>query len=153
MKLEGTYEFDAPRQVVWDMLQDPEVIGSIIPGAGVPEEIGENHYLMLMVIKVGPVNGRFESSVHLTDLNPPESYTMNVTGKGPAGHMNGTGNVNLEEQDGKTIMHYSGDAQVGGKVAAVGQRLLDMTAKAITKQSLNMLAKRIRRRIEEESQA
>ena len=153
MKLEGTYEFEAPRQVVWDMLQDPTVIGSIIPGAGVPEEIGENHYLMVMEIKVGPVNGRFESTVHLTDLNAPESYTMHVTGKGPVGHMNGTGNVRLEEQDGKTLMHYTGDAQVGGKVASVGQRLLDMTAKAITKQSLNMLAKRVRKRIEEESKA
>jgi uncharacterized protein len=141
MKLEGTYEFEAPR----------EVIGSIIPGAGKPEEIGENHYQMVLEVKVGPISGRFESTIQLTDLHPPENYHMIVTGKGPIGHMDGNGEVRLEAQDGKTIMHYTGDAQVGGKVAAVGQRLLDMTAKAITKQSLNALAKRIRQKIEEGS--
>lgn len=153
MKLEGIYEFEAPREVVWEMLQDPEVIGSIVPGAGTPEKIGENHYKMLLDIKVGPVAGHFEGEIKLENLNPPESYTMNVSGKGGVGHMTGTGNVRLEQQDNKTIMHYTGDAQIGGKVAAVGQRLLDMTAKTITKQSLNALAKRIRQRIEEDNKA
>jgi hypothetical protein len=147
MKLEGTYTFEASREFVWDMLQDPEVISSIIPGSEQLEEIGENKYLSVLVVKVGPVNGRFEGQVELTDLNAPESYTMIMSGKGPAGHMNGTGNVRLEEQDGTTIMHYTGDAKVGGKIAAVGQRLLDVAAKQLAKQSLNLLAKRIQERI------
>jgi len=149
MKLEGTYNFEAKREFVWDMLQDPEVISSIIPGSEKLEEIGENKYLSVLKIKVGPVSGRFEGQVELTDLNAPESYTMIMSGKGPAGHMNGTGNVRLEEDGDATIMHYTGDAQVGGKVAAVGQRLLDVAAKQMAKQSLNLLAKRIQERIKE----
>lgn len=151
MKLEGTYEFQAPRDIVWDCLQDPEVIGSIIPGAAVPEEIGENHYQMVMEINVGPVSGRFESSIQLSNLVAPESYHMIVSGSGPPGHVKGDGDIRLEEQESSTLMHYSGTAQVGGRVASVGQRLLDMTAKAITAQSLKALAKRIERRAAEET--
>jgi carbon monoxide dehydrogenase subunit G len=150
MKLEGTYEFEAPRQLVWDMLQNPEVIGSIIPGGSTPEEVSENHYQMVMEVKVGPVSGRFESNIELADLNEPESYRMTISGSGPPGFVKGTGDIQLEAvEEAKTVMNYTGDAQVGGRVASVGQRLLDMTAKAITKQSLNMLAKRIKKRIEE----
>lgn len=151
MKLEGTYEFNAPREVVWEMLQDPDVIGKIMPGSEKLEEVDENKYLAVMTVKVGPVTGRFEGSVELTDLNPPESYTMILGGKGPAGHMNGTGNVRLEENGDQTVMHYSGDAQVGGRIAAVGQRLLDMAAKMIAKQSLKNLAKQVEQRISESS--
>jgi carbon monoxide dehydrogenase subunit G len=129
------------------MLQDPEVISSIIPGSEQLEEIGENKYLSVLVVKVGPVNGRFEGQVELTDLNAPESYTMIMSGKGPAGHVDGTGNVRLEADGDTTIMHYTGDAKVGGKIAAVGQRLLDVAAKQLAKQSLNLLAKRIQERI------
>ena len=149
MKLEGSYEFDAPREIVWNCLQDPEVIGSIIPGAGIPEAIGENHYQMIMEIKVGPVEGRFESSVELIDLVAPESYRMVVSGTGPPGHVKGDGAIRLEAQGDRTIMHYTGDAQVGGRVASVGQRLLDMTSKAVISQSLKALAKRIEKRAEE----
>ena len=149
MKLEGTYTFEAGREFVWDMLQDPEVISSIIPGSEQMEEIGENKYLSVLMVKVGPVNGRFEGSVELTDLNPPESYTMIMNGKGPAGHVNGTGSVRLEADGDNTIMHYTGDAQVGGKIAAVGQRLLDVAAKQLAKQSLKTLANKIKERIAE----
>jgi carbon monoxide dehydrogenase subunit G len=149
VKVEGTYELEAPRHVVWDCLQDPEVIGSIIPGAAVPEEIGENHYQMVMEVKVGPVSGRFESSIQLTDLVAPESYHMLITGSGPPGHVKGDGDIRLEEQEDGTLMHYSGDAQVGGRIASVGQRLMDMAAKAIIAQSMKALAKRIEQRVEE----
>ena len=148
MKLAGTYEFNAPRAVVWEMLQDPDVIGQIMPGSEKLEEVEENKYKAVMIVKVGPVTGRFEGSVELTDLNPPESYTMILGGKGSAGHMNGTGTVELEDNgDETTTMHYSGEAQVGGRIAAVGQRLLDMAGKMIAKQSLKNLAKQVEQRI------
>lgn len=151
MKLEGTYEFETTREVVWEMLQDPEVIGSIIPGSQGMEEIGENKYESVVIVKVGPITGRFEGTVELMDLNPPESYNMAMKGKGPAGHVDGTGSVRLE-YDGKiTTMHYTGDAKVGGKIAAVGQRLLDVVAKAMAKRSLNSLAKKIQERIDEDA--
>ncbi|MCI0698284.1 carbon monoxide dehydrogenase, partial [candidate division KSB1 bacterium] len=89
--------------------------------------------------------------VELKDLNPPESYNMAMSGKGPAGHVDGTGSVRLEHDGKITTMHYSGDAKVGGKVAAVGQRLLDVVAKAMAKRSLNALAKKVQERIEQEA--
>ena len=147
MKLEGTYEFEAPRETVWEMLLDPEVISSIIPGSKGMEEIGPNKYQSVLEVKVGPVTGRFEGGVELKDLNAPESYSMEMNGKGPAGHVTGTGHVRLEQDGSKTIMHYTGDAQVGGRIASVGQRLLDVAAKTMAKQSLNLLAKRVKERI------
>lgn len=151
MKLEGKYNFAAPQQIVWDMLQDPEVIGSIIPGSQGLEEVAENQFHAALIVKVGPIKGKFEGSVELKDINAPDSYTMLIHGKGPAGHVDGEGFVRLEHEDGTTTMHYTGDAKVGGKIAAIGQRLLDMTAKAITKQSLKMLAQKVEKRIEEEN--
>jgi hypothetical protein len=151
MKLEGSYEFETTREVVWEMLQDPEVIGSIVPGSQGMIEVGENKYESAIVVKVGPITGRFEGTVELKDLVAPESYNMAMTGKGPAGHVDGTGTVRLE-YDGKiTTMHYTGDARVGGKIAAVGQRLLDVVAKAMAKRSLNALANKIQERIEEDA--
>lgn len=151
MHIEGTYEFESDRELVWDMLQDTEVIGSIMPGSKGLEEVGENKYYTGLVVKVGPVNGKFEANIELADINEPESYKLIIEGKGPAGHVNGEGVIRLEQNDEITIMHYAGDAKVGGKIAAVGQRLLDVAAKQIAKQSLRKLAKRVEERIEEEN--
>ena len=149
MHLEGTYTFNAAREIVWGMLQDPNVIGSIMPGSHGLEQIGENQYQSVLEVKVGPVNGRFESTIELADINAPESYKLLMTGKGPAGHVTGEGIIRLTYADGVTTMHYNGDAKVGGRIAAVGQRLLDVAAKSIAKQSLNSLAKKIEERINE----
>ena len=149
MHLEGTYTFNAEREVVWDMLQDPNVIGSIMPGSQGMEKIGDNQYQSVLEVKVGPVTGRFESNIELADIHAPESYKLLMNGKGPAGHVTGEGLIRLEYTDGVTTMHYSGDAKVGGRIAAVGQRLLDVAAKSIAKQSLNSLAKKIEERINE----
>ena len=149
MRLEGRYEFEASQQVVWGLLQDPNVIGSIIPGSQGLDEVGENQYQIALVVKVGPVTGRFEGSVELADKNPPDSYKLIMSGKGPAGHVNGEGLVQLEHVDGVTTMHYSGDATVGGKIATVGQRLLDLAARTMAKQSLKALAKQVEARINE----
>lgn len=151
MHLEGTYEFETNQQLVWDMLQDPDVIGSIIPGANGLEEIGDNKYESVIVVKVGPVQGRFEATVELADLNPIDSYKLILHGKSPVGFVDGEGEVRLEYADNVTTMFYSGDAKVGGRIAAVGQRLLDVAAKGITKQALNALARKIQERIEGEN--
>lgn len=144
MKIEGNYTFDAPRKVVWEMFLDPEVLARTMPGCKKLELVGENEYEGMMQMKVGPVQGTFKGNVHLTDLQAPETYHMKVDGRGPSGFVQGEGDVRLEETDeGSTIMHYSGDAQVGGRLAQVGQRLLDSSARAITKQSLENLAKQI----------
>ncbi len=148
MKLSGTYTFDAPRDIVWDSLMDPEVLARVMPGCEKLEQVGENEYEAALKIKVGPVQGKFKGGVTLEDINEPDSYQMKVNGKGAAGFMDGVGAVRLEDNGDSTIMHYDGDAKVGGKIASVGQRLLDSSAKALTKQSLDGLHKQILARAE-----
>jgi carbon monoxide dehydrogenase subunit G len=148
VKLEGAYTFDAPREVAWQALLDPEVLARVMPGGEALEKIGENEYKGQLKIRVGPVQGQFEGLVTLADINAPESYRMQVSGKGAPGFMKGEGQVRLEEQGNSTLMHYSGEAQVGGRIASVGQRLLDSSAKALIRQSLDGLHEQIRARVQ-----
>ncbi len=148
MHIEGSYDFDFDRELVWDVLMDIDVLGSIIPGSKGLEAIGENKYQSKLAVRVGPVNGKFESQFELVDINQPESYRILVEGKGPAGHVTGAGTIRLAQSDGGTVMHYAGDARIGGKIAAVGQRLLDVAAKQIAKQALKKLSKQIEMRLE-----
>lgn len=146
MKLEGTYTFDAPREAVWNALLDPEVLARTMPGCEKLEQIGENEYKGALKIRVGPVQGQFEGIVNLSNIQAPESYRMQVDGKGAPGFMKGVGEVRLEDQGESTLMHYTGEAQVGGRIASVGQRLLDSSAKALTRQSLDGLHEQIKAR-------
>ena len=143
MNIEGTYEFDAPQELVWNMLLDPVVLAKVMPNCQALEKVGEGEYEGKMKIQVGPVQGLFQGKVTLANLNPPQSYRMQVQGKGPAGIVDGEGDVRLEAVEGKTIMHYTGEARVSGKIASIGQRLMDTSARAITKQSLENLEKQI----------
>lgn len=148
MELEGAYTFKAPRDVVWEALMDPDVLARVMPGCEKLEQIGENEYEGAIKIRVGPVQGKFNGKVRLADINEPDSYNMTVDGKGAPGFMKGEGHVQLEAQGESTLMHYSGKAQVGGKIASVGQRLLDSSAKALTKQSLDGLNNQIEARMQ-----
>jgi carbon monoxide dehydrogenase subunit G len=130
--------------VVWQALLDPTILARVMPGCERLDQIGENEYKGTLKIRVGPVQGQFEGVVNLSDLNAPESYRMQVDGKGAPGFMKGVGEVRLEEQNGSTVMNYAGEAQVGGRIASVGQRLLESSAKALTKQSLEGLHEQIR---------
>ena len=139
MKLEGSYTFAAPRQEVWEMLLDPEVLARALPGCEELEQVGENEYKATLNVRVGPVQGRFSGAVSLSDLNPPASYHMKVSGQVAPGLVTCEGNITLEEQDGSTVMHYVGDAQIGGRIASVGQRLLDSSARSLTRQGLQAI--------------
>lgn len=143
MELSGSHTFNAPRHVVWKALLDPEVLARVMPGCEKLEQVGENEYEGAIKIKVGPVQGNFQGKVTLTNINEPDSYSMAVDGKGAPGFMKGEGHVRLETEGDSTVMHYSGTAQVGGRIASVGQRLLDSSAKALTRQSLDNLDKQI----------
>jgi hypothetical protein len=148
VKLEGTYTFEAPREAVWPALLDPDVLAKVMPGCEKLDQIGENEYKGILKIRVGPVQGQFEGVVTLADISAPESYRMRVDGKGAPGFMKGEGQVHLEDQGESTLMHYSGEAQVGGRIASVGQRLLDSSARALTKQSLEGLHEQIKARMQ-----
>ena len=147
MKVEGSYEFDAPRDVLWPMLQDPDVLTRVMPGCKELTAVGENQYTGTLTIKVGPVQGEFQGDIKLYDIRDPESYCLEVKGKGAPGYVQGVGTLRLEEQDGKTILHYDGDAQVSGRLASVGQRLLDTSTRAIIRQSLEGLGLQVQDRM------
>ena len=146
MKIQGTHTFDAPRDTVWPMLLDPDVLAHVMPGAEKLEQVGDNEYEGTLMIRVGPVQGKFDGHIVLTDIRAPEGYHMEVNGKGAPGFVKGTGNLRLEGNGDQTILHYEGDAQVGGRLASVGQRLLDTSAKAIIRQSLEGLEQQVQAR-------
>ena len=139
MKVEGTYTFNAPRDLVWESMLDPEVLSNTLPGVQQLERTGENDYKAAMKIRIGPVQGLYKGTVNLADLNPPESCQLHVDGRGAPGFVSGDGQLRLEEQEDKTVMHYSGDAQVGGRLASVGQRLMESSTQALISQSLESL--------------
>lgn len=146
MKVEGQHTFDASRAAVWSAVLDPEVIASIMPGCDALEQVGENAFEGAMKIKVGPVQGLFKGEVELSDLREGESYHIQIKGKGAPGFVNAEGDIRFLEEDGKTVLAYEIDAKIGGRIASVGQRLLDSSTKVIARQSLEGLAEQVRAR-------
>ncbi len=139
MKVAGEYRFDAPPEQVWEALLDPEVLAATMPGCQKLELTSENTYEGTLDIKVGPVQGRFQGKVKLDEIDPPNGYTMQLDGQGAPGFVKATARVEIAGDGDGTRLTYDGDAQVGGRIASVGQRLLDSSAKAIIKQSLEGL--------------
>lgn len=143
MKLQGQHTFEVPRDVVWQALLDPEVLARTLPGCEDLQQVGENEYQGALNIRVGPVQGKFQGTVKLSDLMPPEGYHLHLKGSGPAGFMDGDGELRLEAQGAATVLHYDLDAKVGGRVATVGHRLLDSSARAVVRQGLEGLEKQL----------
>jgi hypothetical protein len=140
MKLEGRYVFDGPREQVWSIVRDPEILATALPGTQSLEQVSENEYAGKMHVRIGPVSGVFSGRLVVSDEVPPESYTLAVDGRGAPGFAKGTGHVRLSEHEGeKTLMEYDGEIQVGGKIASVGQRLIDTASKSMIGQGLDSL--------------
>jgi uncharacterized protein len=149
MKISGEHAFPAPRAAVWELLQDPAVLVKAMPGARRLERTGEGVYEGVIKIGVGPVTAaEWSLAVTLSDLVHPESYTMTIDSKGALGFTRGVAKVVLHEEDGGTRMAYTADLQVGGRVAGVGQRLLEQVAKMMTRQGLDALGKELNARLE-----
>jgi|SRR5690554_4373385 len=131
MEMSGEQRIPAPRSVVWEALNDPEVLKASIPGCESLErnEAGDGFDAKVRA-KVGPVNARFGGTVVLSDINPPESYTISGEGKGgSAGFARGSAKVQLTEDGSATLLSYAVEARVGGKLAQLGSRLIDGTAR------------------------
>jgi uncharacterized protein len=143
MKLEGERLFTVPRQRLWDALLDPQVLARTMPGCEALERTDETTFKGALNIAIGPVKGKFQGTLELSDLDPPRGYRMTVKGQGPSGFMKGEGGISLAETDGGTLLAYAIDAQVGGRMAAVGQRLMDSSAKVIAQQGLDGLAAQV----------
>lgn len=149
MNLNGTFTFNGPRARVWDLLQDPVVLAKALPGTERLALTSEDHYEGVMKVSVGPVTAaKFDVSVALEDKVPPQRMSLRIEGKGPVGFTRGTASVLLEEQaDGKTQMQYTSDVQVGGRIASVGQRLLESVSKMMMRQALEALERELAARL------
>lgn len=131
MDMAGEYRIPAPRQRVWEALNDPEVLKASIPGCETLDKISEDELSARVKAKVGPVSATFLGKVTLSELNPPESYTISGEGSGGvAGFAKGGARVRLADADGAgTVLTYDAKADVGGKLAQIGSRLVQGTAK------------------------
>ena len=139
MKIEGAHQLHASRARAYKLLTDPEVLKRCIPGCERLEETAENTFATTMKAGVGSIKGVFNGTVRLENLRPPEHFRMIVEGKGTPGFLKGTGDLDLEEQDDLTTVRYSGDVQLGGTIASVGQRMIQATAKMMASQFFTAL--------------
>ncbi len=144
MTMTGDYVLPADRQTVWNALNDPEILKACIPGCESFERVGDNQYAAVALAKVGPVRARFKGQVALSDLDPPNGYRIAGEGQGGvAGFAKGGAVVRLEDAEGGTRLSYDVEAQIGGKLAQIGQRLINSAAKKIADDFFARFAKAV----------
>ena len=129
MKLRGSYQINLEKQKVWEALNDPEVLQKTIPGCKEFKKNSETKFTATATNKIGPFNASFTGDIELIDLDPPNSYKITGSGNSPVGFATGEASVSLEDFEEGTKLIYTVEANVGGKIAQVGSRLIDMTAK------------------------
>ena len=135
MEISGDFRIPAPRERVWAALNDPDVLQKAIPGCEEIERLSNTELAARVALKIGPVRARFKGKVTLSDLDPPRSYRIDGEGQGGvAGFARGGARVTLDEVEDGTLLHYEARAEVGGKLAQDGQRLLDSTARKLADQ-------------------
>ncbi len=139
MNVEGTYSFAAKRDEVWASILDPEVLSKTLPGVEELKQTDENEFWTKMKIRIGPVQGVFSGTVKLSKLEAPTSLHLVIDGKGAPGFVKGEGDLRFEEDGQSTVLNYTGEAQVGGRIASVGQRLMESSTQALISQSLKSL--------------
>jgi carbon monoxide dehydrogenase subunit G len=144
MDMTGEYRIPAAREKVWAALNDPNTLKASLPGCESLEKISDQEFVAAVVAKVGPVKAKFNGNVTLSNLNPPESYTISGEGKGgAAGFAKGGADVRLVEEGAATILTYTAKADVGGKLAQLGSRLIDGTAKKMADEFFDNFAKQV----------
>ena len=130
MDMTGQYRIAAPREKVWAALNDPKVLKACIPGCEEIVKLSDTEMDATAIVALGPVKAKFKGKVTLSDLNKPESYTLSGEGQGgAAGFAKGEAKVKLTDQGGETLLDYAVKANIGGKLAQLGQRLIDGAAK------------------------
>ena len=142
MKIKGQQTLTAPRRQVWEALLDPHVLAETLPGCQTFESIGENHYRIKLKLVLAAIQGLFEGTVLIQDIKSPESYKLHIEGTGRIGFVSGDGHFRLAKLGAtETVVHYEGDVRIGGMIASVGQRLMDMTSKMMIRKFFSSLAK------------
>jgi uncharacterized protein len=142
--MSGTQEINASPQSVWEALNNPEILRQCIPGCESLEKTDEGGFAAKVVLKIGPVKASFTGAVTLTNLNPPHSYTITGEGSGGiAGHAKGSADVSLEASESGTLLTYTVKADIGGKIAQLGSRLIDATAKKLATQFFEKFGEKV----------
>ena len=144
MTMTGEVQLDASREKVWDKLNDPEVLKKCVPGCEQLDRIGDNEFQAVATVKVGPVKARWKGKIKLSDFDPPTSYRITGEGEGGvAGFAKGGAVVSLADKDGGTLLSYNVEAQIGGKLAQLGQRLINGAAKKLADEFFANFAKAV----------
>lgn len=147
MEMQGTRQLAITQQQAWAALNDPEVLRLCIPGCDKIEATAENQYSMAVALKIGPLAAKFNGKIALSDINPPDSYTLSFDGQGgPAGFGKGNAKVQLQSNADGVELTYSVQASVGGKIAQVGQRLIDGVAKSMAEDFFKRFDEEMQRR-------
>ncbi len=150
MKMDGEFRVPRDQETVWRALNDPAVLKDCLPGCQELEKTSDTEMTATLTIKVGPVKATFAGGVTLSDLDPPNGYTIAGQGQGgAAGFASGEAKIRLHSDGGETVVQYDVDAKVGGKLAQIGSRLIDSTAKKLAKQFFDSLAERLGEAAEE----
>ncbi len=146
MEMSGEQLIACPQPTTWSSLTDPQVLKACIPGCESMDQIADNEYQLTMGAKVGPVSAKFKGKIVLTDVDPPNAYTLSFEGQGGvAGFAKGQASVRLTPEGEATRLRYSAKAAVGGKLAQVGSRLIDGVAKKIADSFFAEFNKRVSR--------
>jgi uncharacterized protein len=140
LKISGTETLPFPPDQSYALMQDPEALARAMPGCESLERIGENEYRMNMKMVLAAFSGAFAGKVRISEQQPPSSFRLDVEGAGKVGFLKGSGVLKLEPSGSETSVAYEGEVQVGGTIAAVGQRLIEGTAKTMIRKFFSNLA-------------
>jgi uncharacterized protein len=152
MKIEGRFVFPASIELVWDLLTDPQSLQHCTPGCKQLNEIAADEFEATMEVGIGPIKGAFHGKISMKEKTPPRSYKLIVEGSGAAGFVRGEGALTLQAEAGdQTAVHVTGDGQVGGVMAGVGQRLVEGVAKQLMGQFFQCMQSRLAARRENSS--
>ena len=145
MDISATYVFDAPAEKVWNTLMDPAALAGCIPGCQSLEPTGPDEYQAVVNVGVGPVRGSFTAKVAISDAVPHQSYRLSLSGNSNIGFGSGESLVTLSEQDGKTTVTVNSQAQAGGNIARVGQRMMESVARGLLDRFFSCLQEKVGR--------
>ena len=146
MKVSGSHTLPGTRQQVWELLNDPVRLARSLPGCEKLEPVGPDRYKVAIKFALAAFSGAYSGAVELSEKKPPRSMHMSVEGKGAPGFMKGEGTLELAEKHGETEVKYEGEAQVGGVIAAVGQRMIEAAARKIIQQFFESAAAQLKAR-------
>jgi carbon monoxide dehydrogenase subunit G len=145
MKLAGQYVLPAPPVKVWELLTDPERLAKLLPGCERLDPDGPDRFKAAVKFGIAAISGKYAGTIEFDEKKPPKSMRMKLSGRGIPGFVDGVGHIELAENEGQTELRYTGEAQVGGMIASVGQRMIEGAARKIMDQFFGAVAEELRK--------